>query len=51
MNRNMNTFGCVYTVENYSTIKKNEMMPSAATKMALETITLSEVCQTKTNTV
>ena len=23
MNRNMNTFGCVYTVENYKTVKMN----------------------------
>lgn len=23
MNRNMNTFGCVYTVENYKTMKMN----------------------------
>ena len=41
----------MYTVEYYSTIKKNEIMPSAATKMDLKMITLSKVCQTKTNTV
>ena len=34
---------CVYTVEHYSAIKKNETMPTAATWMDLEIITLSEV--------
>ena len=32
-------------MEYYSVIKKNEMMPSAATWMNLETIILSEVSQ------
>ena len=36
---------CVYTVEHYSAIKKNETMPTAATWMDLEIITLSEVSE------
>ena len=39
----------IYTVEYYSAIKKNEIMPFAATWMDLEIIILSEVSQTKTN--
>ena len=38
-------------VEYYSTIKKDEIMPFAATWMDLEITMLSEVSQTKTNTV
>ena len=39
-------------VEYYSAIKKtNEIMPFAATWMDLEIITLSELCQRKTNTI
>ena len=33
----------IYTMEYYSVIKKNGIMPSAATWMDLETIILSEV--------
>ena len=42
---------CVYThthiMEYYSAIKKNEMMPFAATWMDLEIIIISEVSQTE----
>ena len=37
----------MYTVEYYSAMKKNEMMPFAATQMDLERIILSEVSQTE----
>ena len=37
----------IYTVEYYSAIKKNEIMPFAATRMDLEIIILSEVSQTE----
>ena len=35
----------VYTMEYYSAIKKNEIVPFAATWMELETLLLSEVSQ------
>ena len=41
----------IYTMEYYSAIKKNEIMPSAATWMDPEIITLSEVRQRKTNII
>ena len=37
----------VYTMEYYSAVKKNKIMPFAATWMDLEMITLSEVSQTE----
>ena len=37
----------IYTMEYYSAIKKNEIMPFVVTWMDLETIILSEVNQTK----
>ena len=40
-----------YTMEYYSAIKENEMMPFAATWMDLEIIILSEVSQRKTNII
>ena len=39
----------VYTMEYYSAIKKNEIMPFAATWMDLEIVILSEVSQTENN--
>ena len=36
----------LYTMEYYSAIKKNEVMPFAATRMDLEIVILSEVSQT-----
>ena len=40
-----------YTMEYYTAIKKNKIMPFAATWMDLEIITLSEVSQRKTNII
>ena len=37
----------IYTVEYYSAIKKNEILPLVATWMDLEGIILSEISQTK----
>ena len=41
----------IYTMEYYSAIKKNEIMPFAATWMDLEIIILSEVSQIKTDII
>ena len=41
----------IYTMEYYSAIKKNEILPFAAMWMDLEGIMLSKISQTKTNTV
>ena len=37
----------IYTMEYYSAIKENKIMPSAATWMDLEIVILSEVSQTE----
>ena len=42
-----NKMWCIYTMEHYSTIKENKIMPFAATWMDLEIVTLSEVSQTE----
>lgn len=43
--------GVIHTTQYYSAIKKNEIMPCAATRMDLEAITQSEVSQRNTNTI
>ena len=40
----------IYTMQYYSDIKKNDIMPFAATWMELETFILSEVRKRKSNT-
>ena len=40
-----------HTMEYYSTIKKNKIMPFAATWMEVENLILSEVRKRKTNTI
>ena len=40
---------CIYTMEYYSTIKKNEIMPFATTWIDLETVIQSKVCQKEKN--
>ena len=41
----------IYAMEYYSTIKRDEIMPFAATWMDIEMIILSEVSQRKTNII
>jgi len=41
----------IYTMEYYSAIKKNEIMPFAAKRMDLVIIILSELFQRKTNII
>ena len=38
---------CIYTMEYYSAIKKNEILPFITTWMDLEGIMLSEISQTE----
>ena len=37
----------IYTMEYYSAIRKNKLMPFAATQIDLQCVILSEVCQTE----
>ena len=41
----------IYTMEYYSAIKRNEILPFATTWMELEGIMLSEISQRKTNII
>ena len=41
----------VYTMDSYSAMRKNEIMPLAVTWMDLEIIILSEVSETETNII
>ena len=41
----------IYTMEYYSAIKKNEIMPFAETWMDIKIIILSEISHTKTNII
>ena len=41
--------GYIYTMEYYSAMKKNEILPFATTWMDLQGIMLSEIIQTKKN--
>ena len=41
----------IYTMEYFSTIKKNKIMPFAATWIELKTLILSEVRRRKTNII
>ena len=41
----------IYTVEYYTAIKKNEIMPFAMTWVDLEIVILNEVRQIKTNSI
>ena len=42
---------CIYTMEYYSAIKKNEILPFATTWIELEGIMLSEISQRKTKII
>ena len=41
----------MYTMEYYSAVKKNDMLPFAATWMDLEIIILCKISQRKTNII
>ena len=47
----INKIWYIYTMEYYLALKKNEILPFAATRMDLEGIILNEITQRKTNAV
>ena len=47
----LSTSTLIHTMEYYSTIKKNKIMPFSATWMDLEIVILKEVNQRKRNTI
>ena len=49
-NRQLRKLVYIYTIEYYSIIKKNEILPFAATWIELENIVLSEISQTEKDT-
>ena len=51
INRGMGKEDMVHVYNGILAIKKNKIMPFAATWMDLETVILSEVSQTKTNII
>ena len=51
INRRMDKMRSVCTVGYYSAIKKNKVIPLAATWIDLETVILSEVSQRKANII
>ena len=51
INRWIERMWYIYTMEYYSTIKKNEIMPFAVTWIQLEILILSNVRKRKTNTI
>ena len=42
---------CIYTMDYYSAIKKNVILPFATMWMELKDIMLSEICKRNTNTI
>ena len=51
MGRGMGKEMCMYTMEYYSALKKNEIMPFAATWVDLEIVILSQVRKRKTSII
>ena len=51
MDERMKKMWYIYTMEYYSAIKKNEILPFATTWMELESFMLSEISQRKTKII
>ena len=51
MDERIQKMWCIYTMEHYSAIKKNEILPFATTWMELEGIMLSEISERNTNII